>query len=424
MPAASSRRRAFAVLFAVSMTTAAGNTALQSVLPAIGREVGVADTLIVAVFSLSAFFWTVTSSFWARESDRRGRKRLILIGLSGFSISMLAVAVAVSAGVFRLVAPLVAFGGMLAGRSIFGLVGSAATPAAQAYVADRTAPDERTPALAALASAIGLGTVLGPALAPFFVLPHVGLAGPMFVFAVIGAAVMVVVARLLPSGDAEPQLNGGRPTRAESPHRGLWRDRRVAPFVVYGFLQGSVQAINVQTLGFLVIDRLKLAPAAAQSFIGIAMLAGAGATLLAQWGLIRMLRLSPRDLLRWGAVLAAGGNLIIAFAGSYYGLVVGYALVSLGYGFCRPGYTAGASLAVGRDEQGAVAGVMAAISGACYLVAPMAGVALYERFGPTPFLLNLAVLIGLLAMAFRSPALRRAGTPAPEEAAEQATPPP
>jgi hypothetical protein len=238
----------------------------------------------------------------------------------------------------------------------------------------------------------------------------------MLAFAVIGFAVMLVVGRWLPAGDTEPLLTGGRPTKAAAPHRSLWRDRRVAPFVVYGFLQGSVQAVNVQTLGFLVIDRMHLSPAAAQSFIGLAMFAGAGATLLAQWGLIRMLRLSPRDLLRWGAGIAAVGNVLTALAGDYFMVVVGYALVSLGYGFCRPGYMAGASLAVGRDEQGAVAGLMAAVSGACYLVAPMAGVALYEHFGPAPFVLNLSILLGLLAMAFASPALRRAGAPAEEAA--------
>jgi hypothetical protein len=38
-------RASFAVLFAVSVTTAVGNTGLISVLPAIGRSVGISDFL-------------------------------------------------------------------------------------------------------------------------------------------------------------------------------------------------------------------------------------------------------------------------------------------------------------------------------------------------------------------------------------------
>ena len=38
--------------------------------------------------------------------------------------------------------------------------------------------------------------------------------------------------------------------------------------------------------------------------------AGAAATLMAQWGLIPLLRLQPADLMRWGAALALVGNLM------------------------------------------------------------------------------------------------------------------
>jgi MFS family permease len=50
------------------------------------------------VFSLSALLWGLTSPFWARQSDRRGRKPLIMIGMAGFMVSMLLCALVVSAG--------------------------------------------------------------------------------------------------------------------------------------------------------------------------------------------------------------------------------------------------------------------------------------------------------------------------------------
>lgn len=409
------RRPAFFLLFAVSMVMATGNTALQSVLPAIGREIGVADTLIAAVYSLSALAWTLSAPVWARVSDSQGRKPLVMLGLFGFCLSMAGFGLFVFLGLKHWAAPAAVFAGLLVSRAIYGLIGSAATPAAQAYVADRTAREERTEAMALLASAFGLGTVVGPALAPFFVLPVLGLAGPMVVFVLIGLLTLVLVARGLPSGDAPTTLtgllDGVRPTRAARAESGpsVFKDPEVRPFLIWGFLMGSAQALNGQILGFHVIDELGVSPIAAQSFIGIAMLAGAGATLIAQWGLIRLLRLTPKGLLRWGAGLAVAGNLLLAFAPDFYAVVIGFTLASLGYGFARPGFTAGASLAVGTERQGAVAGAITSINGAAWLVAPVAGVALYEAVAPAPFVLNAVLLAGLVAYAVRSPALRRAG---------------
>ena len=400
-------RRDFAILFVVLMTVAAGNTALQAVLPAIGREMGLSDTLVTGVFSLSALLWAGTAPVWARVSDRRGRKPLIQLGLGGFVVSMTAFGLVVAAGLQGWFGPAAVFAGLLLARGVFGLTGSASAPAAQAYVAERTAPEGRTGALATLASAFGLGTVLGPAVAPFLALPPLGLVGPVFGFAVIAAAVLVAVTRGLPA----PRPAGERrPTAA--PGRGLWREARTRPFLVYAFALVSIQAVNIASLGFLVIDTVDLPPARAQSFVGAALMAGAVSGLLAQWGLIRMLRMSPRSLMRWGAGLAAAGNAALALAPDFGTVVFSYGLMSIGYGFARPGFTAGASLAVTQDEQGAVAGALTAVIGAAFVASPVAGVALYELWRPAPFLMNALLCLGLLAYALRNHALQQAKAPA------------
>lgn len=402
------------------MTTAAGGNALVTVMPAIGRELGVSDTLIASVFSLSALFWTLTSPFWAEQSDRRGRKPMMLLGLAGFTVSMLLFGIVVLAGLAKLAVPILILAGMAVARSVYGLIGAAANPAAQAYVADRTSRQQRTGSMALLASAFGLGTIVGPALAPFFVLPGVGLAGPMFAFAAMGLIVMLLIWRYLHHGDFTPDARGERPTRAAAPHIGIWRDPRVAPFLIYGLVMGSAQALNTQVLGFHIIDALGESPAKAQAFIGIAMFAGAAAALIAQWGLIRMLDLGPKELMRYGAALAVGGNVLLMVAPSYFSVVIGYALLSLGFGFTRPGFTAGASLAVKAHEQGAVAGVVASINGACWLVAPVLGVALYEWEGFAPYLMNVAALAALAWYAWANRTLSAAGV----VAVDQPTPTP
>ena len=70
------------------LVAAAGNTALQSVMPAIGREIGIADFWVAVAYTWSAVLWVLLAPFWARKSDRHGRKALILLGVGGFIVSM------------------------------------------------------------------------------------------------------------------------------------------------------------------------------------------------------------------------------------------------------------------------------------------------------------------------------------------------
>lgn len=402
-------RRAFAILFGVSVATALGNTGMLSVLPAIGRQIGIPDALVAGIFSLSAVLWAVTSPFWARQSDLRGRKPLIMLGLGGFAISMTLCAIVVSAGLHHLAPPMVIFVLFLLARALFGGFGSAANPATQAYLAERTTREERTQTMAGLAGAFGLGTVVGPLLAPLFVLPLIGLAGPMVAFAALAAVMLVVVHRGLPetfkpgNSDTPPRRRMGLPWRGEDGK--LWKDPRLKPFLIFGFLVASCQTAQTQTLGFLIIDKLGLSPIKAQGFITLAMAAGAVAGLLAQWGLIRMFRMGPRELMRWGVGAAALGNIVVAFAPDYAAVAIGYAIASLGYGFARPGFTAGASLSVEAKDQAGAAGAIAAINGLNVVVAPLF-VLLYEQIGWAPFVLNTMILLGLLGYALRQVMLR------------------
>ena len=418
------RSPAFAILFTVSLIAAAGNMALQSVLPAIGREFRLSDTLVAGAFAISALMWTFASPFWARLSDRLGRKTVILIGLSGFVLSMGGFGLAATSGLEQWLGAGMAFALMVVARTIYGVFGSAAPIASQAYVADRTSPEQRTQAMSLLASAQGLGTVIGPALAPFFVLPLVGLAGPMYAFALFGAVVLLVTWRRLPSGEVVRKPSPSGRTRGDA-GKGLWKDPRVRDYLLYGLFLTGAQAVNISVLGFHIIDELAATGVAArdaQPFIGIAMLAGAAATLMAQWGLIPLLKLQPRDLMRWGAALALIGNLMSIASPGYYGVVVGYAVVSMGVGFARPGFTAGSSLSVGPHEQGAVAGLMMSLAGLSFLAPPVIGVALYELSEPAPFIANVVLLAAATALCFASARLRggppdlpgRDETPSPE----------
>jgi MFS family permease len=402
----------FRLLFLVMLTIAAGNTALQSVLPAIGRSLGVPDAAVAAAFSVSALVWVISAPIWARRSDRQGRKQMVLLGLFGFCSSVLLCGVFLAAGINGWLAPLPAFLCFIVARMLYGTFGAAAPPAAQAIVAMGTTREDRTRALSLLGSAFGLGTILGPAFAPFFMLPVVGLAGPAFVFSAFGIVVLIVAARLLPddtpggvgrgAATSYPSI-GGEPTGASaraatSDDRGKLplTESRIWPWMMIGLVTGHAQAMAGQVIGFLIIDQLDLTTGAAAAATGIVLMVGAGAALLAQWGLIPNLRLSPRQLSIWGALLAAIGCVMIGFSHSLHMLAVSYGLSSLGFGFLRPGFTAGASLAVGMNEQGAVAGRTTSVNGACFVLGPSIGVGLYQLWGPLPYVVSAAALLLLL----------------------------
>jgi hypothetical protein len=87
--------------------------------------------------------------------------------------------------------------------------------------------------------------------------------------------------------------------------------------------------------------------------------------------------------------------------------VLAYALASLGYGFARPGFTAGASLSVGDRDQGSVAGAITAVNGSCFIFAPAIGIGLYELNPPVPYLLGAGALVALLAYAWIDRTLHR-----------------
>ena len=82
---------------------------------------------------------------------------------------------------------------------------------------------------------------------------------------------------------------------------------------------------------------------------------------------------------------------MVAFSESLNAITLGFAIASLGFGLFRPGFTAGSSLAVTRAEQGQVAGIVASVNGAAYIIAPAIGVWLYN-IAP---LESFAIIIGL-----------------------------
>jgi|TARA_R100000049_G_C1954374_1_gene105921 MFS family permease len=436
-----------ALLFTVVLVSAAGNTAMQSVMPSIGTALGVADVWISLAYSWSALLWVGFAPFWARRSDRRGRKAMMALGLAGFVASMGLCGAVLWIGLSGWLTPLLTLLLFALCRSLYGLLGSAAPPAVQAYVASRTPREERTKALSLISSSFGLGTVIGPALAPLLIFPLLGLTGPFFAFAIIGILAIIALRLRLPNdepqyathavafdapyggsgagrhasdgefekAEADAQAAAERAAERPAPRPGqqltaetasaptlAWSDPRIRPWLLSGLLGGHAQAMMLGIAGFLVLDRLGLRddPTAGAGPVSIVLMMGAAATLLAQWGLIPVMHMGPRVSVLSGMVLGVIGAAIFGTADELHGIALGFAIAALGFGLFRPGFTAGASLSVSRPEQGQVSGKVASINGASYIYAPALGVWLYGHSDWIGFAAIIGFCVAVMAIGW------------------------
>ncbi len=105
--------------------------------------------MITAAYPLAQL---VFAPIWGRLSDRVGRRPLLIVGILGFALSQALFGVASGLGL------------LYGARIVGGALSSALLPAASAYVADITTEADRGRGIAWLNTAVGSGTVIGPAL--------------------------------------------------------------------------------------------------------------------------------------------------------------------------------------------------------------------------------------------------------------------
>jgi len=394
------RKRAFMLLFACMLAIGMGQTLVYAVMPPIARSLGMSELQTVMIYSLSSLFWVMTSAFWGRRSDHVGRKPVLLIGLAGFAISTLLAALVVMMGFAGWLAVGSVFVLLLLSRGFFGAFGSGVTPAATAYVADRTTREERASGVAAIGAAFGIGTVVGPGVAAGFAEIHI--LAPFFVVSALAFVIVLFIHRFLPERTRPiSTLKERRKSSALS-----WRDRRVLPWVLVAVVVSISQSILMQLMPFYMMDTLHIDGEAATQMVSVGLMAMAMATLFAQIGLIQRFDLSVQFLLRWGGMATAAGLALFVVGGSYGLIVSSLALCGLGFGLLRPGITVAASLSVSPQDQGAVAGFIGSTAAVGVIINPIVGIPLYHWHIHAPFVFNLLLVLGILAFAYLHPAVR------------------
>jgi len=310
---------------------------------------------------------------------------------------------------------MVAYPLMIAARSLYGIFGSGASPASQAYVADRTTRAERTRGVAALGAAFGLGTTIGPGIGAMFVPLDLGLLAPFYFTALVAFASAAAIWFFLPERSA-PRVH------IERRYKLHWHDRRIWPFIVFGLGISTAGAVPIQTVGYLFIDELHLKLVDAPQYTMIGLVASSLAALFAQLVIVQRFNMSGRALIRWGSVITIASFVLFIVGRQFGPLVMALIISGLGFGMVRPGYAAAASLADDPHEQGAIAGLTGATSGAGFIFGPLIATGLYRISPQAPYIFGAVLTTIMYIYALFSPHLKNAGMVVPEDdAVEEAT---
>ena len=383
----------------------------------VGRLASWLETLVEDRFAVIVLFGGLLGSLysglqfifaplWGGLSDRRGRRSILLITLTGTALSYV---VWFFAGSFALLIVARLTGGIMAGNISI----------ASAAVADTHKKADRAKGMGILGAGIGLGFVVGPALGGLASgwdlttsLPDLAGVNPFSGAALIAFGLALI--NLVWAALRFPE------TREASAAEGAPEKRSLNPFAAQGGLAfPGVHTLNLAyfiyfaafgamefTLVFLAAEHLGYGPrdnAWMFVFIGLTIA-------FVQGGIVRRLvpRLGELKVASLGMALTLPGFLVIAAVTrteSAAVLYAGLALVAVGSSLVMPSFSSLASRYVPDDRQGFALGVFRSFGSLARVVGPIAGGLLYYGLGAlAPYAIGAALLLLPLGLSRRLPA--------------------
>jgi MFS family permease len=389
LPAQLSRHQ-LTVLILALMATGMGQSLVFAILAPLGREVQLGELQITSIIAISALIFGVAAPRWGRLSDRTGRKPIIITGLLGYTVGTLFFTSAFYAGLTGLLGGTLLYVVLLATRCSQSIIMSGTNPAATAYAADHTGREQRTKTMARLGTANSMGTILGPAVSG--ALATFGLLAPLYFAAAMAAMAALLVWWQLPVTPAQDL------TSRKASARLRYTDRRIVLLLAtaVGLFVGfsGIQ----QTLGFQLQDKLGLSGIETAQMTGAALMVSAAFTFIIQVTVMQRIKLKPTQFVRLGLLSLLFGAAVIARFDTFAVLAVGMAFLGAGLGLCMPAISAGASLAVTPEEQGAAAGLISSCPAIGFVAGPICAGALYQIHGPLAPLFSAAVFFIVLVI--------------------------
>jgi MFS family permease len=379
-------------------------------LPFYATRLGASPFLVGAMVSAFAVAQLATSPFWGRLSDRRGRRPMLLVGISVSALAYLLFAFACSETAMAWTSSRETIGLLFLSRLVQG-AGGATTGVVQAYVGDAIVPEERAKALGWITAATSAGVMLGPAIGSLAA--TLGPAAPGLAATVLCLANLVFAWRWLPessSREARERAAAGvaRSLRGQMLAVVLHPRRPVARLIwIYAVGMMAFMAMN-GVLALFVQARF----AFTEHSIGY-LYTFVGTVSLIMRSLVlgpAVRRLGEAGAMRLGLLSLVAGFALQAVAPSVPGFVAVVTLVPIGTALLFPATTSLVSRCAERHELGATMGVQQAFGGVARLVGPLWAGSAFQVWGPgAPFWISSGLAAGTLAFA--------AGLKGPEPAA-------
>jgi predicted MFS family arabinose efflux permease len=373
------RREPVAALSLSMFLIGAGEVIASPMMPEMGASFGVSSARVAWLPGTYALTYAALAPFLGPLSDRFGRKALLVPGLIGLGLAVVATALAPS---FALACVTSALGGLCAG---------AVQPNALAIINDAVA-EARQPAVTGkvflgLTSSFVIVPVLSGWLAAHFSwrVPYFAMAAACFTAAVLALRVHVVHAP------------GSAPAHMASAFRSAFaipfmRRRFVVSFLWLGLCIGLAAL-----LGEILRRRLGLSTQAvgtATGAFGVAVLAG---NLLMERA--RLWLGSHRRVLWWGSLGSIAGCLVVAVlpVASVYALLPAGLAWGLGYGMAGPAHHFMVARA-GGDYRGTVVAINASILNSGLMAVTLTAGRVLDTTGVEPFV-GLLLALELLGVA-------------------------
>ena len=369
------------ILAAGLLCVGAGQTIVFITIPPIARDLGLNEIQIGSIFATSAVAWMILSPVWGSLSDSIGRKKIVIVGLLGFAISLVLFSLTISLGQKGLLTGTLLFVLLVSARVLNGIFGSATRPSSGGWVADISSINSRSRAFARLDSGFSMGRILGPALAGLLLL--VSYTAPFFFFAA-GAFIVIV---LVIFQQSPPKISSSKEVKKLSMF-----DSRVWPFLIISAAFGICNASLFQTSSFFFQDVIT---PSSENYIALAsvgfMLTGLG-VLNGQLLIADRLQTSPGSLIKLGVIFNCLSLLGYAYSSSLVQVYICLFFFGLGNGMLGPGISSSLSLSVGKDYQGVAGGFLGMVIPIGHVASPLISMPLYTINPVYPYILGSSLM--------------------------------
>ena len=405
-PAAAGSGKDRSILLAGLITYGVGQSLLYVIFAPLGQSIGMPAWQIGTIISISNLAILFAAPYWGRRSDSLGRRAVFVLGLVGYAVGYAGLAFGLQAGSAGALVAMPLFLTLVGARLLYGGLAGAMQPAAQAYIADTTSAADRPKSMALIASAGGLGTIIGPIFAGG--LAQVDPLLPMY--AAAGLALLVAVWAKFSL--VEPSRH-----REQEESAGAWRVfGTIFPYLlgwaVVFFVFTAIQTLAV----FMIKNQLGIADEAEQiNIVTLAFLQMAAITVVMQVGVMQVVSMQPRTLLRVCFILFGLITYLMVHISTTLHLYLVFIAMGFAVSLAMPSLTTAASLAVNSADQGAAAGLLAAAPTFGMVLGPMSMSVLYE-FSPVMPLQVSAVMLVLTGVYFWFVNVPLAAKKAPEPA--------